>query len=161
MSADWLEGQLARFRGREGLAAAEWGRESHEAWLKERFPGFAAFEFLPPHRHDPALPVALPDASTQLVLTLDYFETLRMDQLYMVASEARRVCGPGGLWLLRGLSVGTGAWQRLLAAVHSRRTGRRALELTHYVSPEDWSTVSDERVREGLLSRQLLALERL
>lgn len=161
MSAAWLEESLARFRGREGLAAAEWGRESHEAWLKERFPGFGAFELFAPARQDPALPVPLADASVHLVLTLDFLETLRMDQLYMVASEARRVCRPGGLWLLRGLSSGPGPWQRLVGRLHARRTGARPLELTHYVSPEDWSTLSDSRVREGLLSRQLLALERL
>lgn len=162
MSATWLEESLARFRGTApGFSAAEWGRESHEAWLRERFPNLSAFDFFPPATQDPALPVRLPSASVNLVLTLDYFETLRMDQLYMVASEARRICKPGGLWLLRGLSHGGGTWQRFLGGLHARRTGERALELTHYVSPEDWNIVGDARKRAGLLSRQLLALERL
>ena len=161
MIEPWLEDSLQRFRGLDHLTSAEWGHVNHAAWLKEHLPGLGTCEFFAPAQQDPALPVPLADASVQLVLTLDFFETLRMDQLYMVASEARRICRPGGLWLLRGLNPGTNLWQRLMGRVHAGRTGERPLELTHYISPEDWNTLSDSRSREGLLSRQLLVLERL
>jgi hypothetical protein len=161
MSSTWLEQWLSGLNGQHGFNAAEWGRRSHEGWLRERLPGLGAFHFFPPHLHDPALPVALADSSARLALTFDYLETLRMDQLYMVASEARRVLRPGGLWLLRSVSTGSGAWQRFLGGLHIRRTGERPLELTHYISPEDWETLGEIRERAGLISRQALTLRRL
>lgn len=161
MSSPWLEQWLSGLGGQGGFDAAEWGQRSHEGWLRDRLPALGAFHFFAPRSHDPALPVALPDSSAQLVLTLDYLETLRMDQLYMVASEARRILRPGGLWLLRSVSVGGGAWQRLMGGLHLRRTGERPLELTHYISPEDWETLGESREAAGLISRQTLALRRL
>lgn len=161
MSSAWLEQWLSGLGGQGGFDAAQWGQESHEGWLRERLPGLGSFRFFPPHSHDPALPVDLPDSSVRLVLTLDYPETLRMDQLYMVASEARRVLSPGGVWLLRSVSSGSRSWQRLLGELHNRFTGKRPLELTHYISPEDWETLGEHRERAGLISRQALALRRL
>jgi len=111
--------------------------------------------------HDPADPLPLEDASQDLMLTLDLFERLRMDQLYMVAAESRRTLRQGGLWLLSGLSFGEDLLRIYVGGALRKLSKRRALELTHYISPEDWRTLENKKWNEGLLTQQFLALERL
>ncbi len=118
---------------------------------------------------DPALPLPLEGASQDLFLVLDFLEYLRMDQLYMVLAEARRTLKPGGICVLRGLSPQPGAFGRLAHSLWGKVRavrpawvrGRRPLELTHYISPEDWKTLSDTREPVPWASQQLLILERL
>ncbi len=160
----WLDSgfrqQLEPMKAHENLLAVEWGTESHEAWLRQ-FLRLGSFEFYSPASHDPALPLRLPDASRDLALTLNFLERIRMDQLYMVASEARRVLRPGGLWLLSGKGRAEAGWKKLLGPLFSNRQAGKPLELTHYISPEDWEIVAEDRQPAGFFSRQRLVLKRL
>lgn len=147
---------LARLRGRKIETAVELGAESTQ-WLKELFPAVKIISAA----GDPADPLPLPEAAHDLVLAFDYLERLRMDQLYMVASESRRLLRPGGLWIVRALSFAENPLRRALGEARRKFSGDKALELTHYISPEDWKTLEDFRQNEGLLTRQTLVLERL
>lgn len=95
----------------------------------------------------------LPDASVDLFLSTQVLELLRMDQLYMLCSEARRVVRTGGHWVLAAPAKLTGfkSWLRQLSGAPE------GLELTHYISPEDWDTLRNE-TKSGI---QLLVLRRL
>ncbi|MGZ3734579.1 MAG: class I SAM-dependent methyltransferase [Bdellovibrionota bacterium] len=112
-----------------------------------------------------ALQLPLENHSIDLVLCLDLFEFLPMDQLYMVLAESRRALRPGGLCILRSLSHGRGLRgilaEKFLSLFPRLYGGRRPLELNHYISPEDWKVISDERVKCGWLSRQTVVMERL
>lgn len=107
---------------------------------------------------DPAQGLPLPDRSQDLLLTRHYLEYLRMDELYMCSHEARRVVKPGGLWALAGLCLPDnflhGWWQKL------RHPGQ-PLDLIHYISPEDWLTKKEKRLRVGGLNGQVVLLERV
>jgi SAM-dependent methyltransferase len=112
-----------------------------------------------------AIPLPLESGSADLALCLDLLEYLRMDELYMTISEARRTLRPGSLCIVRCLSSGRG-WSGWLAA--KTRTwfprffaGARPLEINHYISPENWRVILEERVREGWLSRQTVMMELL
>lgn len=143
-----------RLHGRKALSALELGASTE--WLQGFFPSLKIH-----HAHgDPANPVDLPEASVDVVLALDYLERLRMDQLYMVASESRRVLRPGGLWILRALSFPSNPLRRVLSGAVGKFNGDHLRELNHYISPEDWNTLEDFRQNEGLLTRQTLVLER-
>ena len=97
------------------------------------------------------LPVA--DGAHDLFLCCYLLENLRSDQLYMVLSEARRVLAPGGHWLL--LSRAPGFLQMILPWVLPESA--KGIELSHFLSPEDWEVESDHRVSsEGVTSRLMV-----
>lgn len=170
----WL---LPLLEGRARVAELGCGGGGRAARVLSALPELASYEGFEPSRrllerpleagpvrlrlHDPALALPLPDASQDAVLTLDLCEFLRMDQLYMVAAEARRVLRPGGIWVLRSLAPQEGIGARARAWLLAKRTGCRALELTHYISPEDWRERENRREERGGLIRQVLLLERL
>lgn len=112
-----------------------------------------------------AIQLPLESGAADLALCLDLLEYLRMDELYMMISESRRALRPGSLFVLRCLSHGNGLRGKIAAAAHAwipkLFSGSRPLELSHYVSPEDWLVISNERVPDGWLSRQTVVLERL
>ena len=112
-----------------------------------------------------AIQLPLENGAADLALCFDLLEFLRMDELYMVISEARRALRPGSLCLFRCLSHGKGLRGKFSAAARAwfpkHYGGAKPLELTHYFSPEDWRIVADERITEGWLSRQTVTLERL
>jgi SAM-dependent methyltransferase len=119
--------------------------------------------------HDLARPIPVGEAAAGVALCLDVIEYLRMDELYMVLAEARRVLKPGGIAVLRGLSYGGGfggsvartAWTRYPSLASRLFGARRPLELHHYLSPEDWKVLDERHDPEGWFTRQTLALERL
>jgi SAM-dependent methyltransferase len=112
-----------------------------------------------------ALQLPLENGAADLAICFDLLETLRMDELYMMISEARRALRPGSLCLFRCLSYGPGLKGKIAARARTwlpkHYRGARPLELNHYFSPEDWRVVTEERMPEGWLSRQTLTLERL
>lgn len=121
-----------------------------------RFPGRAYASVLTPNC---VLP--LPDQSQDLLLSCHVLEQLRMDQLYMLCSEARRIVRPGGSWLLASAHPGTNSWQRFLTWMFVWFSGTRSMELNHYISPEDWSVEFDEKTSRTGLATQYLLLRRL
>ena len=102
---------------------------------------------------DPSCEMPLPDKSQDFLLSCQVLEVLRMDQLYMSCAEARRVLREGGHWLLACTAKKSG----IAGSLQSWFSRERAMELTHYISPEDWETVSNQTI-EGL---QYLLLRRL
>ena len=106
----------------------------------------------------PALGLSLPDASQDLLITNRYLEFLRMEELYMTCHEARRVVKMGGHWAIASLTPAPHTfarfWQKLRAA-------GQPLELTHYISPEDWRLVTNEKVSQGGIWIQYVLLERV
>lgn len=166
MSRELVDKILPHFEGRSIEKVVEQG--GRRSWLERRLKTIKVYDAFDEHpsspgvlKHDPAAPLPLDDASRDLALTLGLFERLRMDQLYMVASETRRILRPGGLWVLSGTCPGTGLVSGLLGGALLKLRGRKALELMHYISPEDWKTLEDVKWNEGLLTQQFVALERL
>lgn len=84
----------------------------------------------------------LEDKSQDLLLTCYALENMRMNHLYMVCSEARRVLREGGHWLILARDPGRSGWEKLVSYLRAK-TGRPSLNVTHYISPEDWHTVED------------------
>ncbi len=166
MSRELVDRILSQLEGRGPVKVLEVG--GRRSWLERRFKTISVYNCFDENpaepgvtKHDPANPLPLPDASFDLALALGLFERVRMDQLYMVASETRRLVAPGGLWVLAGLAPGTDPLRWIVGGILGKLTGRRRLELMHYISPEDWKTVLDSKWNEGLLTRQLVVLERL
>ncbi len=104
----------------------------------------------------------LPDASQDLLLCLGFLHSLRMDQFYMACAEARRIVRTGGYWALAGPTLGfaSGAWEQVFRWRPSWSGWVRPLDLMHYISPEDWDLVREERF-PGWLGAQALVLRRL
>jgi ubiquinone/menaquinone biosynthesis C-methylase UbiE len=157
---NWL---LPHLNARKGLQLAELGCGDGEraAWLLERLPPEAAYWGFDSHtaraeaaalrlssfagrgkveRRDPAFLLPLAPASQDAFLLLDLLENLRMDQLYMALSEARRTLRAGGLLFLRC---------------------KATLEPRHYISPEDWKILQETKIDRDGVSREALVLERL
>ena len=113
------------------------------------------------------LPVA--NESQDLFLTLYFLDLLRMDQIYMTCSETRRIVKPGGYWGLISMTHGLNpitksfswAWEKLAQAKPELVGGVRPLELTHYISPEDWETITDEKTTSYGICSQALLLKRI
>ena len=113
------------------------------------------------------LPAA--SASQDLFLTLYFLDLLRMDQIYMTCSEARRIVKPGGYWGLISMTHGSNpvtksvswVWEKLAQANPEMVGGFRPLELTHYISPEDWETMLDEKTISFGICSQALLLKRI
>jgi hypothetical protein len=166
MSRELVDKILLHIEGRKIEKVLEQG--GRRTWLERRVPTvsiYDAFDEKPGSpdvkKHDPAVPLPLPDSSRDLALSLDHLERLRMDQLYMVASETRRVLRSGGIWVLSGTCSSGSTLRDFLCNAALKLAGKRALELTHYISPEDWKTLEDSKWADGLFTRQLLVLERL
>jgi hypothetical protein len=107
---------------------------------------------------EPANGIPLPAASQDVFVACHYLEYLRMDELYMVCHEARRTVKPGGRWAIASLTLPDNAffgfWQKL------RHPGQ-ALDLHHYISPEDWRVIAERRYRVNGCAAQTVLLERL
>jgi ubiquinone/menaquinone biosynthesis C-methylase UbiE len=84
----------------------------------------------------------LQDKSQDILLTCHALEGMRMNHLYMVCSEARRVLREGGHWLILARDPGRNAWEKLVSYLRAK-AGRPSLNVTHYISPEDWQTEQD------------------
>lgn len=125
------------------LAAATCWNWPEESPLPPELQGCVFHQFFT-NVQDPALPLPLAEASQDFLLATDVLENLRMDQLYMVLSEARRVIKPGGRLFLRSTVK---RW--------------RSFDLTHYISPEDWKEVHQSWERRLWITQQILVLERL
>jgi ubiquinone/menaquinone biosynthesis C-methylase UbiE len=108
---------------------------------------------------DSSCVLPLPDTSQDLFLSCYVLEHLRMDQLYMLFSEARRTVKIGGHWALACTTFPANYLARLLSKLYWNKL--RPLELTHYVSPEDWEIISDEKHRSWNQNTQILLLRRV
>ncbi|MGE3263012.1 MAG: class I SAM-dependent methyltransferase [Bacteriovoracia bacterium] len=133
--------------------------DSEPALLKKfRAPAEAKPEQITLSAFEPASGISIPDSSQDLLLTPHFLEYLRMDELYMTCHEARRVAKPGGLWAIATLTLPEnivyGLWQKL------RHPGQ-ALDIIHYISPEDWRTRQERKFRVNGLAGQVVLLERL
>jgi hypothetical protein len=84
----------------------------------------------------------LEEKSQDLLFTCYALEGMRMNHLYMVCSEARRVLREGGHWLILARDPGRSFWEKFVSFFRAK-TGQPSLNVTHYISPEDWHTVED------------------
>jgi hypothetical protein len=115
-------------------------REIVEAEAAERLKSFAARAKLVRGGAEGELP--LESGSQDALLTCYALESMRMSHLYMTCSEARRVVREGGHWLIVARDPGRNLLEKMIAFYRSR-TGRPSLNITHYISPEDWDTEQD------------------
>jgi hypothetical protein len=98
----------------------------------------------------------LPSGSFDCLITFYLLEQLKMDHLYMVLSDARRLLKPGGLWAIQSHVPGV-TWGEKAGSFLWRARGVPLLELSHFLSPEDWAVVSDAQLKSwGLISRRLV-----
>lgn len=105
-------------------------------------------------------PTPLADGSQDLVVAAYLLEQLKMDHLYMIFSEARRTTKMGGHCLLLARSPGRN-FREKLASSFWKKFGQSAIELDHFISPEDWAVEEDRYFSHlGKLSR-LLRLRRI
>ncbi len=102
----------------------------------------------------------LPDQSQDLFLTCYVLERLPMDHLYMVCSEARRIVKTEGHWALLALGPQSHFLAPFVALFWGKWKGIRPLELSHYISPEDWRIIQEYRQPRWGLCSQLLLLQR-
>jgi hypothetical protein len=103
----------------------------------------------------------LEEKSQDALLTCYALEGMRMNHLYMVCSEARRVLREGGHWLILARDPGRSMWERFVSYLRAK-AGRPSLNVTHYISPEDWHTVEDSflpGVNRLLILRRLSELD--
>lgn len=129
-----------------GLESATEQRAAAANRMKDYGETFSSLEYAAAERFP------LPDKSQDLLLSAYFLEHLRMDQLYMVFSEARRVLAPGGHWAILTRSPGGSFWEKTTSRLWSA-TGKRMLEMNHFISPEDWEIEIDRRIsRFGLIS---------
>ncbi|MGZ3695490.1 MAG: class I SAM-dependent methyltransferase [Bdellovibrionota bacterium] len=130
-----------------------------EASLLQNFrtPAEASSDQITVSLFDPANGLPIPNGSQDLLLTSHFLEYLRMDELYMTCHEARRVVKSGGLWALASLTLPRNA---ILGLWQSWKHPGQALDLTHYISPEDWRTRSEKTFTVQGLQGQVLLLER-
>lgn len=134
--------------------------ENESKWVFPAPPQFppGIFGF---HAFDPAAGLPLPDASQDLLFTNRYLEHLRMEEFYMVGHEARRTVKMGGLWAIASLTPPPGPFAGVKAFLQRRKEPGRALELLHYVSPEDWRELRNEKRTVDGAYLQFLLLERV
>lgn len=145
--------------------AMDWTRR--EPATKPEFPEAKnrfTFSSLPPSCEFP-----LPDQSQNLLLCCYSLEALRMDQFYMVCSEARRVVKTGSHWGIVNYTFGSSlpsaalskVWEKLHDWKRAWTGNTRPMEIMHYISPEDWEVESTKVVDRGLFSHQITVLKRL
>lgn len=85
----------------------------------------------------------LPSQSQDILLSCHALDRVRLDFLYMICSEARRVCKVSGHWAVLADDPGKeGSLTRFLSRLRAR-AGSPTLDFSHYISPEDWETVID------------------
>jgi hypothetical protein len=85
----------------------------------------------------------LPNQSQDLLLSCHALDRVRLDFLYMICSEARRVCKVSGHWAVLANDPGkNGSLTRFLSRLRAN-SGAPILDFSHYISPEDWETVTD------------------
>lgn len=98
----------------------------------------------------------LPPAAFDRIITFYLLEQLKMDHLYMILSEARRLIKPDGLWVIQAHVPGFKKREKFLSSFWRAR-GMPLIELDHFLSPEDWAVIGDEQRQSwGLISRQLV-----
>lgn len=107
--------------------------------------------------------VAFPfaDASVKALVLHQSANYLRMDDLYMLFTELRRVVPLGGSLFIHSLHPGRSLFEKISVRLAGAYHGFRALELEHYFSPEDWKTENKTYFRDGPVCVELLELRRV
>jgi hypothetical protein len=127
----------------------------------ETLPFTANYTALDAHTLSPACEFSVENASTDLLLSSFSLDLLRMDQLYMFFSEARRVVKPGAYLAIAGLGEAQGVVELLRQKWWCLKNKRKILRVVHYISPEDWQTILQENVSAEGMRCELLILKRL
>lgn len=113
------------------------------------------------------LPLA--DSSQDLFLTIYLLEFLRMDQFYMVCSEARRMVRPGKYWAIINLSPPEKIADKLIAFTRNKiaaiqpdwMSHLKFIDINHYISPEDWEVMKQDTYSTRGTPSQITLLKRL
>lgn len=100
-------------------------------------------------------------SSIDLLLQLNLFSQLRMDQVYMICSEARRVIKPGGYWAMADHYFGANFSSKIISKLWGKAYNHRTIDLIHYISPEDWNIHLEKKISYYGISAQILVLQRI
>ena len=98
------------------------------------------------------------DDSLDKILVLNHIPEVRMDQLYMVISEAKRALKPRGLLFIQNPTMGLSKINDLLQA---KILGKRLLKIHHYFTPEDWKEVDYHREKIGWETYESILLQKI
>jgi len=85
-------------------------------------------------------------------------ETLRMDQLYMIFSEARRILEGGGTFAIANGTRSKKSWKNFIL---EKLQNKNIRELHHYFSPEDWEEITYLRNEKYFQPTEFLLLRKL
>lgn len=105
--------------------------------------------------------VPLENSSQDLFYHCHIFSRLRMDQVYMICSEARRIVRQNGIWAMIDHAPGNNFLTNLSAKAWEKVLAHRNMELTHYISPEDWGIIVDKKISLLGITSQILILQRV
>ena len=68
-----------------------------------------------------------------------------MSNLYMLFFEAKRLLAKDSLFCIVNFTDGVGFFKKVQARFAAFKHKRRLLQVIHFVSPEDWKTIAEEK----------------
>lgn len=91
------------------------------------------------------------DSSVELLCFPETLAQVRMDQLYMLLSEARRVVKKDGVLQIRGPAPSRVPWKGVIHSLIG--SASRLVFPEHYLSPEHWEEISRTETPKGLITQ--------
>ncbi len=108
-----------------------------------------------------ACELSLAEESGELLLSFFNLDLLRMDQLYMFFSEARRVVKREGLLIIVGVAAPRSLLEKLATTFWCYSKKRKIFRVDHYISPEDWVEIERLSVPANSIRSEILILKRI
>ena len=108
-----------------------------------------------------ACELSLANESGELLLSFFNLDLLRMDQLYMFFSEARRAVKRDGLLIIVGAAAPESLLEKLLTTFWCFTQKRKIFRVDHYISPEDWVEIERLSVPTNGIRSEILILKRI
>lgn len=108
-----------------------------------------------------SLPIRTNLEASDLLLCFFILESIPMSQFYMICSEARRILNAGGVWAIITPAQAKDSLSKIKTALWNALYQRHPLEMTHYISPEDWKIEHNEYFKISHLYYQVMILQKI